>query len=299
MAFPSTVYPNALDGVEVRADGINIVYDDDFMYHDRQILQLETYIGISGALIGAGVAGRGPGGLVSPVASGGTALKLAARNTFAAGTLLSVGDADDTAYTEKFRVDWGGVAWAYGGFDASQLLVIPHGVTVAAGTAGRLRWNDDTPGLEYDDGVAWNPVGASAGGAALDLVTMFSYTEAPSPVPETIGDGFFDGAMVGGGMDAYFRSTVDPDLTLPGDLYVMLYDMGPKAGPLDPIPRLVSTLTISANGLQVAEVPLTVVSALPTTDEVLDVPRLYEITVSSAATAGDSALIMSTGFDVR
>ena len=170
MGFPTTDYPLSVDAPEARADGVDIVHDDDFNYQDEQIRQLQTYIGASLELLGAGVAGRGPGGLLSPAASGGTALQLLARNNFLAGKILSIGDDYDAAppaYTELAYLDYSGLLWTQGGADfsdpAASLLVPIHVALPAAGSQGRVAFQSGAPaGLYVDDGAAW--VGPFAGG---------------------------------------------------------------------------------------------------------------------------------------
>lgn len=125
MPFPTTDWPAALDGVQIRTDFVDLVDDDDFNYPDAQVRRVQTWLGITGELLGDGIAGEGPGGMVSPVADGGAAIgfQFAVRAPYALGDLLSVGDAYDTAYTEKMRLDNAGGLWVLGGLQL--------GVTVA------------------------------------------------------------------------------------------------------------------------------------------------------------------------
>jgi len=161
MPFPNTSYPVALDATEDRTDYVDVVYADDFDYHDKQIRKVQEYLGITSELIGQRIAGTGPGGMVSPVASGGAAraFRLAARNAFSAGYLLSVGDAWDTYYTEKLQLSYEGQLWTLNGIDASAKLKIPRSALPPAGEVGRLHWDPAGSSLQYDDGAAWNSVG--------------------------------------------------------------------------------------------------------------------------------------------
>lgn len=300
MPFPTTDYPTALDAAQSRTDYTDIAHDEDFNYEDEQIRKIQEYLGLSSELIGQRIAGKGPAGMVSPIASGAgnRAFKFAARNSFLAGYILSAGDAYDTVYTEKMYLNYLGVLWALGGIDASAMLKIPNAVLPAPGVAGRIHWDPATPGMKYDDGAAWNDVGSSIGaGSYLDWVTSYPYTEAPIPVEESIGDGYFDASLVTGSSIVYFRSTLDPNLSL-GTASILLYDMGPKAGPLG-VPRLVTTLSTGTNGLQTLEQALTIVPAAPGPNDILDSARIYEVVATSAAAAGDDVMVYSTGLDVR
>jgi len=106
-----------LDAPVVRADGVHTVAGDNFNYQDVQLRRLQQWLGATADLIGSGVTGAGPGGLVSPVVDGPgvNAITLAARNGFGVGNVLSVGDDDDVAYVEKLRLDYAGRLWLAGG----------------------------------------------------------------------------------------------------------------------------------------------------------------------------------------
>lgn len=300
MAFPNTDFPTALDAVQSRADLTNVVYDDDFNYHDEQVRKIQEYLGISAELIGQRITSKGPGGMVSPVASGGgnRAFRLAARNAFSAGYVLSVGDNYDVSYTEKLYLDYLGLLWTLGGIDASNKLVIPHSALPGAGTAGRLHWDPAVSGLKYDDGGAWNDVGAQGAGSYLDWASAYQYTVAAVPVEEVIGQGCFDGSLVTGSLVAYFRAIVDVVFTSVGPINVKLYDMGPKAGP-PAAPTLISTLsTASAGGPQVLEQVLTV-GVSPGGNQIANSARMYELTAYQGTTPGDTLYVGSAGLDVR
>lgn len=301
MPFPNTDYPTALDAAQSRVDLTNIVYDDDFNYEDEQIRKIQEYMGISSELIGQRIAGKGPGGMVSPIASGAAAraIKLAARNAFGAGYLLSVGDNYDAAYTEKMWLNYLGLLWTLGGIDASAKLIIPHAALPPAGTAGRLHWDTGSPGLYYDDGGVWNPVGATGAGSYPDWASGYSYVQAPVPVEEVIGQGVFDGSLVTGALVAYFRAIVDTVFAgAPGPSQVKLYDMGPKAGP-PAVPVLITTLsTIVAGGPQALEQALAI-GPVPAPNTIANSARMYEITAIQTSAAGDSMYVGSAGMDVR
>jgi hypothetical protein len=303
MAFPiSTDWPTVVDVLQNRTDLVDIVWADDFDFQAKQIFAIQTWMGETGDMIGQlAAAGEGPAGLASPVASGGVALRLAAKAAFAAGTILSVGDAYIAGYTEKMSLDHDGIIWSLGGVDAGAMLRVPSGALGAPGTARRVQW--DGTNLQIDTGAAWVPVisGGSAG-SYLDWAQRYSYTEAGVPVVEIMGGGVFDGDMVGT-LHAYFRVLWDTSITPPaGTISCALYDMGPKAGPLG-VPRLVSTLTTAggADGLHCIEQALTVVPApgVPGGNQIPDSARIYEVTITSAAQAADTALVYTAGIDVR
>jgi hypothetical protein len=163
MPFPTTDYPTAIDAAQSRVDNVDVVWDDDFNYSDEQIRRIQTLLGTTSQLIGQGIAASGPGGMVSPIASGAPnrAFTLAARNSFAAGHLLSVGDAYDTVYTDKLLLNYAGLLWTLGGVDATNKLKIPRGALPVVGEAGRLHWDTGDSLLKYDDGASWIGVGGS------------------------------------------------------------------------------------------------------------------------------------------
>lgn len=150
--------------------------------------------------------------------------------------------------------------------------------------------------------ATWSAMGGSTGGGAgsyLDWGGQYTYTEAPVPVEEVIGGGDFNGDFVGS-LYAFFRAVVDPVMSnVPGDeAYIILYDMGPRDGPLDLVPREVTRLTATANGLQRLGQALTV-DATPGANEISNTERLYEVAITSNATSGDVVYVRSCGLDVR
>ncbi len=299
MPFPATNYPDSLDTPQTRTDNVDIVWDDDFNYHDAQIRKLQEMIGLNAELMGDRIAGKGFGGMVSPIASGlgNRAFQLAARSSFAAGDLLSVGDAYDAIYTEKLRLDYTGLLWALAGVDASAELRIPTSALPPPGIAGRLQVDPFDGMLKFDDGLAWNAVGSATAGSYLDWATGYQYTLAPVPVEEVIGQGYFDGALVLGSAKAYFRAVIDLTLALAGSCSVKFYDMGAVGTPAAPV--LITTLTTIINGgPQVLEQELTV-GVAPGGDQIANSPRMYEITVTMTGTAGDTTFVGSAGMDVR
>lgn len=162
MAYPGTTdWPTSVDAAVARVDLVDIVYDEDFNYPDSQILAIQVFLGTTGTLIGVGAAGQGPGGMVSPVADGASAIafKLVARDSFVTngGKLLSVGDDYDSsppAYTQKFGVGAEGVV------ELNPIATLPTDYT-----KGRFGYKSGTgEGLYVDDGVAWNIVGGGGGG---------------------------------------------------------------------------------------------------------------------------------------
>lgn len=105
MAWPT----DGVDQATTRSNG-EIADADDFNDQDSQIRDIQGWLGDGDAeLIGDdGAAAHGPSGLASPVADGGTAVKLAAKGDFTSGKLFSVGDNNDASYSEKASIDYAG-----------------------------------------------------------------------------------------------------------------------------------------------------------------------------------------------
>jgi len=155
MPFPTTDWPGSIDTPQTRVDGVDIVWDDDYMYQDEQVIQIQTWLGVTNDLLGEGIAGAGIGGAISAVATGGTAFRLAARAAFATGTILSVGDNEDVSYVEKFSVDTTGV------IKLRQQASLP-----SAGTLGRIGVQSGAPsGVYMDDGANWKGIGPTLTGS--------------------------------------------------------------------------------------------------------------------------------------
>ena len=143
----------------------------------------------------------------------------------------------------------------------------------------------------------WEDMGGGGGGPSAWLGGDYTYTQAVTPVEEVIGGGSFDGSLVTA--TAYFKAAVTNVLATTGTTRVRLYDMGTPSTP--GTPRLVSRLVFLTNGgPRSAEQALTVVSATPGTDDILDVERVYEAAVEQdASAAGDVAYIGSAVLEVR
>lgn len=110
MAYPGgTDWPTSVDSdIPDKLDG-DVVEPEDFNYPDSQIITIQAWLGEDEDLIGNdGTSAHGPGGLVSPIADGGVAVKLAAKEDYTSGKLLSVGDDNDATYSEKFAIDYSG-----------------------------------------------------------------------------------------------------------------------------------------------------------------------------------------------
>lgn len=105
MAWPD----DGVDGAVIKVDG-DLIPASDFNDQDLQIRSIQGWLGDgNGELVGNdGTPAHGPGGLASPVADGGTAVKLAAKEDYTSGKLLSVGDNNDGAFSEKFSVNYRG-----------------------------------------------------------------------------------------------------------------------------------------------------------------------------------------------
>lgn len=153
--------------------------------------------------------------------------------------------------------------------------------------------------------AVWSAMGG--GGAPISSVGMgagdYTYTQAAQPVEEVVGNGAFNGSLVGSAT-AYFKAAVTNSWQQTGGgetTRVRLYDMGPAAGPPDVTPRLVSELTFTAQGgPRSAEQALTVVSSTPGTNDILDQDRMYELAIIQDPSAqGDVAYLGSAGLEVR
>ena len=84
-------------------------------------------------------------------------------------------------------------------------------------------------------------------------------------------------------------------------VFIRLWDMGPKAGPPG-VPRLVCELSTSTTGgPQSLEEVLTVVAGGVASDDnkILDVPRMYELSVLMSGTVADTTYVGSAGLEVR
>jgi len=142
--------------------------------------------------------------------------------------------------------------------------------------------------------------GAGGGGAPLTSVSLggwYTYTQGSPPVEEVLGNDSFDGALVGT-LPLVFKASVTNSWTFTGTTRVRLYDVGPAAGP-PTAPRQVCELTFTANGPGSAEQALTVVSATPGANQVLNTDRMYEATViQDASTVGDVAFVGSAVLEI-
>lgn len=306
MPFPgSSDYPDSVDTAygsgSARVDGVDIVYDDDYNFPDIQIRNIQTYLGTTGQLIGQGIAAKGPGGLVSPLADGGgvKGIRLALRAAFSTGDILSVGDNYDAAYTEKMRLGPAGILWALGGadFGSGEFLRIPHGNTLPATfEEGRLFRKDDTDELYHADGSAWNAVGGGAGGKEMDWVDAYQYTQLAAPSEETVCFGYFDASTVTGTIS--FWAVLTATLTAAGSSQIRLYDVGPAAGP--PVaPTLITTLsTATTGGPQHLSQSLSV-GASPAAGQIANSARMYEVRAYQTSTPGDSFFLGSGGMADR
>jgi hypothetical protein len=151
--------------------------------------------------------------------------------------------------------------------------------------------------------AVWSMMGGGGGGAGsyVDLGGHYVYTQALVPVEEVVGHGSFNGDLVGTG-DVYFKASITNVFSVIGIgevTKIRLYDMGPAGGPLDLVPRLVTELEGTEQGGPLSiEVQLTVVSATPGAEEILDEDRMYEIAVIQDATLGDIGFIGSVRFEV-
>jgi hypothetical protein len=145
--------------------------------------------------------------------------------------------------------------------------------------------------------AVWSQPGGGIGGAAseFDWSSDYPYTQQSPSVEETIGYGRLDGSAIGG--TAYFRATWNPQFGAAGTARVRLYDLGPVAGP-PAVPTLIATLTTAASGLRYDEQSLTV-GGSPSLGQIMNTPRMYEVTVQQNSQAGDSVYVGSAGISDR
>lgn len=131
--------------------------------------------------------------------------------------------------------------------------------------------------------------GASVNAGTCIDAGPYLYTQGASPVKEAIEQSTFNGALAAG-MPVTFRCSMTPKFTVSGTADVMLYDLGPVAGPFG-TPRLVSTLQSTTSGLINLDQLLVVVSGSPGTDEILNSDRLYEISVVQSSAENDTVYV--------
>jgi len=135
---------------------------------------------------------------------------------------------------------------------------------------------------------ATTPVWTGGGGGAgsyIDIGGDYAYTEAASPVEETIGEVTFDGSLTD---SATLRATVTTSLTV-GNASLKLYDLGPVGAPT--APRLVSTMTTAVSGgPQMLSQALTENSPA-VADEYEPANHFFRVTVTSAAQVGDTVYV--------
>lgn len=140
--------------------------------------------------------------------------------------------------------------------------------------------------------------GGGGGGTNLteyDFASGYAYSQQAVPVEETMGGGRLDGSQIQA--TAYFRATWEPQFGAAGNAYVRLYDLGPAAGP--PVaPTLITTLTTAASGLRYNQQALAVGGA-PGANQIMNTPRMYEVTVEQSSLAGDTVDVRSAGISDR
>jgi hypothetical protein len=285
-----------------RIDNVHTVYADDFNYQDVQIRKIQDWLGISGQFIGdTATATEGPGGVVSPIASGGIAFTVAARDPFSAGKLFSVGDDNDSSYVEKFNIDSDGKLWAPGGADLSGgELNPPSGGTLPTSgmSIGDIFYKTGTSeGLYTYSSTGWGMSGGGIGaGSYLEMGVNHQYSQPVTPVDEVMGQGIFDGSLAGPGT-VYFRASLTNVLSVAGTTSIKLFELGPRAGPPG-TPRLVTTMASSTNGgPQVLDQVLTI-SASPASNQIHDSSRMYEVTITQTSASGDSAYTGTVGLEI-
>jgi len=153
--------------------------------------------------------------------------------------------------------------------------------------------------------AVWVDPGAASGGGGAPLTSVslggwYTYTQAATPLEEQLGNDSFDGALVGV-LPIVFKASVTNSWQLTGigeTCRIRLYDMGPAAGP-PAAPRLVSELTFTANGPASAEQALTVVTAAPGANQILNTDRMYEARIiHDSSTTGDVTFVGSVVLEI-
>ena len=309
MAYPNTTWPTTYDVTQTRIDNVDIVWASEYHYHDEILRTIEEWLGTTGKMLGEEAAGAGPAGAVSPSPSGPAAVgfKIAMRANFTDGELFSIEDNFDVSPQQKASIDYAGRLWTADGIDlagTAEFLRPPIGGTLPATfDQGRVFYKTGAAeGLYAADGSSWGSLSGGVPVSSIFLGGPYPYTQAATPVEEVAGEGVVDGALIGSNT-AYFKATVVNTWQFTGvgeTTRIRLYDMGPAAGP-PATPRLVAELTFAAQGgPRAAEQALTVVSAAPTTNQILDQNRVYETVVfQDPSTSGDVAYMGSTGVEVR
>lgn len=135
-----------------------------------------------------------------------------------------------------------------------------------------------------------NLAGGSPVTSYADISTNAQSAMGATAQEDRIGEVTFDGSK----HDVVtFETLVTPTFATTGTVNVRLYDVGPVAGP-PTVGRLVATLTTTSDGgPQRLTQTLTVVAAAPTTNEILDSDRMYQVTVEVDATTGDDCYVGS------
>lgn len=302
MAYPNADWPTSKDSAADRVDAVDIVYADEFNYLHNIFERIEDWLGLTGEIVGGGVAGSGPGGWVSPKADGSVAHTLAARSTFTSGKLVSITDDYGGADTEKARVDHDGKIWTAAGIDLSSgVLNPPIGGTlpVAGMVQGDLFYKTGVnEGLYNYSSSGWALAGGGIGaGSYKELSVNFTYSQLGTPIEEVSGIGTFDGGLVGPGA-CYFTVSLNTVFTAAGQADIKLWELGPRGGPYI-APRLVATLSTTIDGGPQDIEQLLGIEAAPVGNEIHDSARTYEVTVVQSSTVGDSVYIGSCGLEVR
>ena len=296
MVFPITDWPTSVDTNLDRTDGTSVVYAIDFEYQDDQIRTIQSWLGETGKLIGENVAGAGPSGMVSPEADGGVAFTIAAREDFTSGTILSVGDDYDNTYNELFSVEYDGQAYVNGDrilTEASgEFVSLTEKPSLANADVVLIEDSEDSNSKKY---AQLGNLFATAG-SYLNFGGVYSYTEAATPVEEVIGQNNFNASVVSSGSALKFTAVVTTALTS-GGASLKLYDLGPVGSPS--APRLVATVSTSTSGgPQVIQQALTTVASGAGSTELNEADYVYEVTVTSSSTAGDTVYVGAAKIEV-
>lgn len=140
----------------------------------------------------------------------------------------------------------------------------------------------------------WASGGGGGAGSYIEIGGDYSYTEAATPIEETIGETQFDGSLASTTMD--FIVVLNTSLTT-GNASVKLYDLGPIGAPT--APRLVTTLTTSTSGGPQSLSQTLTPNSPAGANEYEPANHFFRVIVTSAAQVGDTVYIGNARLEVQ
>jgi len=175
--------------------------------------------------------------------------------------------------------------------DVALLLAVRVGDRIYWRNGMVMDTGDSVPGL------AVRNVGDAAKDWQADFVALYLYTQAATPVEETIGQGMFDGSRVGGSTASFF-GMFTPTFAAAGSASILLYDQGPSAGP-PAAAQLVATLSSSTGGGPQYVSQVLTVGASPGVNQIANSSRMYEVRALMSALTGDTLFVGGGGLEVH